>query len=95
MAAGGHFACAVVAGGGVTCWGDDSVGQLGDGKSGARNVLPVAVVGLTDVVKVACAEGHTCAQKRDHSIWCWGAGDLGDGKTTSSLVPVQAVAPCP
>jgi alpha-tubulin suppressor-like RCC1 family protein len=33
-----------------------------------------------------------CAIKTDHTLWCWGDngfGQLGDGTTTDSPVPVQ------
>jgi len=35
---------------------------------------------------------HSCAIKGDGTVWCWGsnwAGQVGDGSTTSSNVPVQ------
>src|SRR5213076_1914174 len=34
VAAGNYFVCAVAVGGGVYCWGDGDVGQLGNGLSG-------------------------------------------------------------
>ena len=43
VAAGYQHACAVVAGGGVWCWGANTVGQLGDGTTTSRN-LPVRVL---------------------------------------------------
>jgi hypothetical protein len=40
IAAGAYHACALGADGGVTCWGDDGDGELGDGA--ARAAAPVA-----------------------------------------------------
>ena len=46
LSAGGGFACVIVAGGAVECWGENDDGELGDGtKSGYSNV-PVTVSGV-------------------------------------------------
>ena len=40
--------------------------------------------------------GQTCARKTDGSLWCWGSnefGQLGDGTTSESHVPVQVGLP--
>jgi alpha-tubulin suppressor-like RCC1 family protein len=39
------------------------------------------------VVSVAAGGAHTCAIKKDGSLWCWGAntsGQLGDGSAWKS-----------
>jgi alpha-tubulin suppressor-like RCC1 family protein len=41
----GEFACAIITGGTVECWGTDYYGELGDGGIGG-SFVPVAVVGL-------------------------------------------------
>jgi alpha-tubulin suppressor-like RCC1 family protein/outer membrane protein OmpA-like peptidoglycan-associated protein len=84
------------------CWGYNNKGQLGDGTQVDKN-LPAAVVGVftaTGTVAAAnfypwAAAGaeHTCAVSSNNSnkIYCWGengSGQLGDGGTTDSLLPV-------
>ncbi len=47
---------------------------------------------LTGAVAIGVGEKHSCAVKSDGSVWCWGhnnEGQLGDGTTTNSLVPVS------
>jgi hypothetical protein len=43
VSAGAGAACALVANGGVECWGDDTVGELGDGTT-TTSGSPVAVL---------------------------------------------------
>ena len=45
-----------------------------------------------DVVAVAAGSDHTIALKGDGRGWAWGEnwkGQLGDGTTTDSLIPVE------
>ena len=52
----------------------------------------MAVVGMADVEAVTTGDYHTCAMKSDGTAWCWGwnaAGNLGNGTTEDSSVPVQ------
>lgn len=67
-------ACVVTAGGAVKCWGDNSVGQLGQGTSGATSsFVPVQVPGLTSgVTAVSVGENSACAIVADGSVQCWG-----------------------
>ncbi len=95
VAAGGFHACARVVGGAVFCWGNDQLGELGDGVTGVFNPTPVAAQGLSGVVALDAGQEHTCAVEADGSLWCWGnnpSGELGIGETGGSrAVPTQVV----
>jgi Regulator of chromosome condensation (RCC1) repeat len=92
VAAGALHTCAVKTDGTLWCWGDNTFGQLGDG-SMTNSLVPVQVSGqATDWAVVTAGEFHTCAARTDHTLWCWGwnpDGQLGNGSTTGSPVPVQ------
>jgi len=52
----------------------------------------VQVSGLSGVTAIAAGETHTVALKSDGTVWAWGNnsdGQLGNGSTTQSPVPVQ------
>ncbi len=88
--------CALKSTGTVVCWGDNAVGQMGNGTTtGLGQNSPVAVSNLADVVQISAGLGFTCAVKDNGSVWCWGAatyGRMGTGSTNPApqLVPVQA-----
>jgi alpha-tubulin suppressor-like RCC1 family protein len=81
-------------------WGYNPDGQLGDGKTSNSDV-PVQV-SLPSAVRQVFqggserGNGQTVALLADGSVWTWGAnrdGQLGDGGTTSSDVPVRVHVP--
>jgi alpha-tubulin suppressor-like RCC1 family protein len=83
------FTCSRQAGGSVACWGNNSVGQLGDGSTTQRP-SPTTVPGLVNVVALAAGQAHVCALKSDGTVACWGQnanGAVGDGTTTSRSSP--------
>jgi alpha-tubulin suppressor-like RCC1 family protein len=88
--------CAVINGGGAQCWGDNSVGQLGDGTKTER-LVPTSVNGLGGAVTaMAPGGGFTCARISAGSVQCWGLnsrGELGDGTEDSSTAPVDVLDP--
>jgi RHS repeat-associated protein len=75
-------------------WGYNFYGQLGDGNTSNSDV-PVQVSGLTRITSaVGFAEDNYfgLALRSDGTVWAWGqnsSGQLGNGTTTSSYVPVQ------
>ena len=95
ISAGGNTTCAVVSGG-AQCWGNGRDGQLGNGASLIYKTTPVAVSNLTeDLATIAVGYTHVCAVTATGRTWCWGlnsAGELGDGTTVESNIPVAVTA---
>lgn len=88
---GREFSCAIVSGGAVKCWGDNTSGQIGDGTTTQRN-LPTAVSGLSGIKAIAVGDAFACALSNGGGVQCWGengSGQLGVGNTTDSNTPVQ------
>jgi alpha-tubulin suppressor-like RCC1 family protein len=96
-------ACALTEEGTVACWGQNQYGQIGNGEDGPFFIDPQPVSDLTTVTSISCGDsgdpevngpvdgGHCCALLEDKSMWCWGSGSngqLGDGLSTSSNVPI-------
>lgn len=73
------------------CWGSNRSGQLGNGAT-ADGLVPVAVNGLAGgAATISAGDGHTCAMTAAGGVMCWGGnrhGQLGNGSTVDSLVPV-------
>ncbi len=94
IVAGGVDSTCAVADGKVYCWGNNSLGQLGDGTTVERHV-PVAVntsgvLSGKTVTDVGHDYHHTCALASG-SVYCWGlgaSGQLGNGTTSNSSIPV-------
>jgi len=91
LAAGLNHTCALLNGGAVKCWGDNSYGQLGNGLT-ENSARPVKVIGLhTGVQAIAAGAYHTCATTNG-TLLCWGdnrRGQLGNDSKVMSAVPVQ------
>ncbi len=73
VSAGSGFTCAVHRrDGGVSCWGSNRLGQLGDGEQGTDRLQPHRVPRLSDVTAIASGDHHSCAVHRDGALSCWG-----------------------
>lgn len=92
ISAGAYFTCALMASGGVKCWGHNSNWQLGDGTQATR-LAPVDVVGLSGVQMLSLGGTHACVIV-SFGAKCWGDnyfGALGDGTDTDRSEPTDVV----
>ncbi len=91
VSAGINHTCGVVSEA-VKCWGYNGYGQLGNGNT-TDSAMPVSVQGLeSGVASVSTGALHTCAVTTGGAAKCWGSnanGQLGDGNTTDSAMPVS------
>jgi len=91
LAAGQEHTCAILDDGTVECWGHNNFGQVGDGTQTTR-LVPVTVTSLGgSAISIAAGSVHTCALLSNGSVRCWGfngSGQLGNGSTALSNVPV-------
>jgi alpha-tubulin suppressor-like RCC1 family protein len=109
IAAGGYDSLALTSTGAVLAWGYNKDGELGDGSTANSDVpvnvkLPagtkvtaVAAGGsLTGVGRIASGPGHSLALTSTGAVLAWGYnadGELGDGSTATSDVPVKVRLP--
>lgn len=97
---GDRHGCGLDPGGIASCWGDNAHGQVGDGStvyamlSGVLRPTPVA--GGLKFRSIAAGADFTCGVTQDFRLYCWGANDvgqLGNGTTAPSPIPVHAANP--
>ena len=103
---GGHFnsaqvaTCGIDTAGVASCWGDNTFGQLGNGTTDdSANPVQVSAnsaSGFTNTAVTDISVGNTSACAIEGgSGYCWGynsAGQLGDGTTNNSSIPVKVSA---
>jgi alpha-tubulin suppressor-like RCC1 family protein len=73
------------------CWGDNAVGQGGNGVMSTIDSNPMAVSGFRAFTQIDGGQGHTCGLVTGGAAYCWGISDdgaLGNDTTTRSAVPI-------
>ena len=84
ISVGYNHSCVVKSDGKVSCWGDNSLGQLGN-NSTSHSDYPVDVrdgtgnsdTTLQNIVQVSAGDRYTCAVNSEGNVLCWGGGWLG------------------
>jgi hypothetical protein len=111
IAVGRAFACALLPDRTIECWGDNTLGTLGDGtvsglwtnSTSRSSNVPTSVVGVKGAIFVVAADEHACALIADGTVKCWGLdlqGQLGtedgvDAYVTSTPAEVLSDIPPP
>ncbi len=92
LSAGGSHTCAQKVDGTIWCWGMNDHGQIGAGTDDYRYKSPVQVGASTGWTKLSAGMWHTCAVKKDGTLWCWGYGwygQLGNGSILDKNKPAK------
>jgi alpha-tubulin suppressor-like RCC1 family protein len=101
--AGGFHNVALKTDGTVWAWGNNALGQIGNGTaasiSGCQCVMAPTQSSITNVIAIRAETGsHALARKKNGTIWAWGHnyyGQIGNGTTNTNipsgvLTPVQS-----
>jgi alpha-tubulin suppressor-like RCC1 family protein len=99
IVAGGFTTCGVTTTQRVLCWGAGGAGALGNGTNPLAQATPVEASLAMNASRVAVGLGSdaaatVCAVMINGTVYCWGAGSagqLGNGTTQFSAVPVQVL----
>ena len=91
VSSGVFHTCSLLDGGEIACWGDNTVGQLGDGTSTSSTIPIIADLPVDSAaLSISVGQRHSCSILDDATLYCWGYnefGQLGDGTTDNSDSP--------
>jgi alpha-tubulin suppressor-like RCC1 family protein len=107
LALGDYHTCAALEAGGVSCWGEDQNGQLGQGAIAIpacsttvkclKVATPVAALNGVGITKLVAGERFSCVLRAsDSRVYCWGDNSkhqLGVGDTTARATPTAVNLP--
>jgi len=86
IALGERHSCALLNSGQVKCWGQNNLGQLGQGNTTKRGdtademgdkLLPIKLGTGVSIKAIAAGQNSTCAILNDDTVKCWGHGAYG------------------
>jgi len=95
VSAGGYHTCAKKTNGAIWCWGGNDHDQLGTNDASYRQKSPVQVGTATTWKSLSNGMWHSCAIKKDGTLWCWGYGwygQLGYGSILDKAKPFKVNA---
>ena len=92
LVVGQSFACALLADTGVSCWGDNTYNQIGNGGVGAQVDPAQTPTGLSSgngAQLIKGGFGRTCVLTATDTLTCWGLNTYGElGTCAASTTPV-------
>ena len=95
VVAGALHTCALTSESEVYCWGENTAGQVGNGKNSGRVLFPALLRDSVGFVGLVAGGAATCALRADGSAACWGSnqtGQFGSAASAGSRAPVAALA---
>lgn len=89
LTAGGEHTCALLKNKTVSCWGDNSQGQLGSNPTIIpSSFTPVLIRGIKAVTAISASNNHTCVLLQNGTVSCWGSNSMGQlGRDVSAITP--------
>lgn len=92
LSLGTNFSCGVTTTGSAYCWGDNSLGQGGNGLI-VPSTFPTAIAAAGPFLAVSASESSACALDSSGSVSCWGALPDGDATQSTRALPVKLASP--
>ena len=92
LALGENHTCALLESGRVACWGDNGMGQLGNG-SDELSASPVLVSHVLDAIDIRSNRATTCVRRKAGAVSCW--GDNAYGQANPQFDAALTSAPTP
>ncbi len=89
---GDQAVCGLKADQSMLCWGGNFYGQLGNGSIGGNLAAPERIGTATNWLAASAGSDHTCALKKNGSLYCWGYnyyGELGTGNNSYKDKPAR------
>jgi len=90
---GANHTCGLTGTGIAYCWGDNSVGEIGDGSTAAA-VFPTVVTGGLQWQSITASTYQTCGVSTGGVAYCWGSNfrwTLADGTEINRWVPTRVL----
>ncbi len=92
VSVGNYFTCSLLSDKTIVCFGDNKLGQLGNGTTNnISNFNLTAVSDIDNATDIITGNEHACALLEDKTVKCWGNnqyGQLGNGNFENSNSPV-------
>lgn len=73
-----YYSMALKADGTVWTWGNNDYGQLGNGNIGTKQLLPIKIPGLSNIIAIEARSRTSYALKSDGTVWAWGNNTNGE-----------------
>ena len=84
--------CALIVDHTVQCWGNNTLGMVGNGTTGPTVDTPTPVSNLNHATSIAVGFREACATRQDGTLWCWGNPQwtaFTGFPTTTQTIPVK------